>query len=492
MISLGTFLSVRALHEEGMPKKAIARRLGIDVRTVRKHLRRIGEGAREPRRARVPRKLDRFAEVIEDKVLQGLTAMQIYQDLSREEDFDASYPTVQRRVRELRNIEPQVYCRMRYAPGEEAQLDFGELGRLPVEGKLRKIYLFVMTLCWSRYAYYQLVTDQRVPTFLRAIRNAFEFFGGAPRRIKPDNLRSAVLIDRLGQRYYQEDFFRLAQHYGAVPDAARPGTPTDKGRTERDIGYAKGNWWRGRAFTDLEHAGEDLVRWRDEVANVRVHGTTRRKPAELFEEERGHLLPLPEERYELAEWGLYQVRVDCHIHVRNNYYSVPYRLVGTKVLVRLSEETLTVFAGGEEVARHPRACGEGVDVTDPSHYPPTKRLSSHEIHRRRLAAVREAGPHSASFLHELRGGRWVFGDQLARLARLVERHGAQAFECACERALFFGATDGAVRIQRILEGGHQKLPLPGRAVERPNPRDQDFGRPLGEYGALLPRSEVVA
>jgi transposase len=340
-----------------MPKKAIARRLGIDVRTVRKHLRRVSEGAGEPRRSRVPRKLDPFAEVIEAKVLQGLSAMQIYQDLSREKGFNASYPTVQRRVRELRTVEPQVYCRMRYAPGEEAQIDFAELGRLPVEGKLRKIYLFVMTLCWSRYAYYQLVTDQWVPAFLRTIRNAFEFFGGAPKRIKLDNLRSAVLIDRLGQRYYQEDFFRFAQHYGAVPDAARPATPTDKGRTERAIGYAKGNWWRSRSFTELERA---------------------------------------------------------------------------------------------------------------------------------------AGPHSARLLHELRGGRWVFGDQLACLARLVEDYGAEAFERACERALFFGATDGAVRIQRILEGGHQRLPLPGRPAGCTNGKAQDFGRPLGEYGALLRGAEVAA
>jgi transposase len=467
-----------------MPKKAIARRLGIDVRTVRKHLGRIEGGAKEPRRARVPRKLDPFAEVIEAKVLQGLSAMQIYQDLSQVTGFDASYPTVQRRVRELRHREPEVYCRMRYVPGEEAQVDFGELGRLAVEGKLRKVYLFVMTLCWSRYAYYELVTDQRVPTFLGVIRNAFEFFGGVPQRIKPDNLRSAVLIDRLGQRYYQEDFFHFAQHYGTVPEAARPRTPTDKGRTERDIGYAKGNWWRGRQWAGLTGACADLARWRDEVANVRVHGTTRRQPAELFAEERPHLRPLPPERYELAEWGLYQVRKDCHIHVQRNYYSVPHRLVGTKVLVRLAEETLTVFADDAEVACHPRARGEGVDVTDPSHYPPTKRVSSHEIHRRRLLAVRAAGPHSARLLHELRGGRWVFGDQLARLAQLVEEYGAEAFERACERALFFGATDGAVRIQRILEGGHQKLPLPGKTAVS-NGRAKDFGRPLREYGALL-------
>jgi hypothetical protein len=80
------------------------------------------------------------------------------------------------------------------------------------------------------------VLDQTVPTFLGAIRRGFEDFGGAPSRLKPDNLKSAMLISALGERY-QEDFFRLCQHYGTLPDAARPMTPRDKGRTERDIGF---------------------------------------------------------------------------------------------------------------------------------------------------------------------------------------------------------------------------------------------------------------
>lgn len=292
---------------------------------------------------------------------------------------------------------------MRFSPGEEAQIDFGEIGRLPLEGKARRVYLFVMTLCFSRYAYYELLSEQRVPSFLGAIRNAFEYFGGAPRRVKPDNLKAAVLIDRLGQRYYQEDFFRFCQHYGTVPDAARPATPTDKGRTERDIGYAKGNCFRGRSFESFEQAALYLSGWRDTIANLRVHGTTRCKPQELFEAaERAALVSLPLERYEIAEWGLYRVRKDCHVHVAGNYYSVPYRLVGSRVLVRLSEEAVSIFAEGERVAHHAKASGQGRDVTDRSHYPPTKRIGSQEIHRQRLLAIRAAGPHSARFLRELR------------------------------------------------------------------------------------------
>ncbi|HKI84147.1 MAG TPA: IS21 family transposase, partial [Candidatus Krumholzibacteria bacterium] len=436
--------------------------------------------------------LDPLAETIEAKVGQGLSAVQIYQDLCREiEGFPDSYETVKRAVRALRHEDPVVYCRMRYGPGEEAQIDFGELGRLPVAGHLRKVYVFAMTLCWGRHSHYELVCDQRVPTFLRAIRHGLEAFGGAPRRLKPDNLKSAVLIDRLGQRHYQEDFFRFCRHYGMVPKAARPATPTDKGRTEREIGYVKGNGFRGRRFASLEEARAHLARWHAEVADVRRHGTTRRRPWDLFEIERKHLLPLPEDRFEIADWGRYKVRKDCHIHVGGNYYSVPFALVGRPVLMRLRPNELDVFAEGELVATHPRAEGEGHDVTDPAHYPIAKRISSQEIHRRRVQAVREAGPQSAEFLRHLRGGSWVFGDQLARMARLVEAHGPDAVERACERALYFGATDGTRPLERILAAGLHAMPLPGRS--RPAARSaHDYGRPLTEYDVLLLGEEAAA
>src|SRR6185295_18608003 len=101
---------------------------------------------------RGPSKLDRFQPLIIAKVEQGLSATQIFQDLSGNPDFQASYPTVQRLVRSIRPSSPEVFCRMQFAPGEEAQIDFGEVGRIPLAGSVRKIHLFVMTLCQSRMA----------------------------------------------------------------------------------------------------------------------------------------------------------------------------------------------------------------------------------------------------------------------------------------------------------------------------------------------------
>jgi hypothetical protein len=356
---------------------------------------------------------------------------------------------------------------------------------------MRRVYLFVMTLCFSRYACYQLVTDQTVPTFLTAIRRALEFIGGAPERIKPDNLRSAVLINQLGERYYQEDFFRFCQHYGMSPDAARPFTPTDKGRVERDIGYAKGNWYRGREFDDFDIAAGNLERWRDEIANVRIHGTTRRRPVDLFAEEHPSLRPLPSEPFEISTWGRYKVRKDIHIHVLGNYYSVPYRLAGKHVSVRIRDEELTVFADHDVVARHRCVDGKGHTVTNPEHLPPEKRVATQEIHRRRVLAIREAGPFCTELLRQLQEGSVVRSDQVARLARLIATYGAENTDRACERAIFYGATDGVARIERILERGLHTRQLPNH-IARSSERTADFGRALHEYEALLAGGEVVA
>jgi hypothetical protein len=141
---MSTFLSIQALLEEGVPKRAIARRLGVDVRTVRKHERRIEQGASGPERAAGPAKLDDFRARIEELVRRGMTAVQIYQELVAVAGFDASYATVRRLVKKLKHTAPEVFCRMRYLPGEEAQVDFGSVGRLERDGKRRQAWLFVV------------------------------------------------------------------------------------------------------------------------------------------------------------------------------------------------------------------------------------------------------------------------------------------------------------------------------------------------------------
>ena len=480
---MSTFLTIKALHEEGVAKKTIARRLGLDVRTVRSWISRIESGESEPKLRRRSGKLDAHVSVVQSMLERGCTAVQIHHHLKGLEDFDASYETVKRLVRRLKPRHPVCYERMAYRPGSEAQIDFGEVDALIIDGRRRRRWLFCMTLCHSRYTYVEEVYDQKVPTFLGAIRRGFEFFGGTPERLKLDNLKSGVLLNHLGERFYQKDFFAFCRHYGVVPDAARPRTPTDKGRVERDIRYVKESHYRGRIAGSPEEEARSLARWRDDVANQRIHGTTKRKPAELFEVERRELHPLPHDPYEIATWGVYHVRKDCHVRIADNFYSAPYTLVGSKVEVRIAEHEITIFAEDAVVARHRRAFGQGESVTDRSHYPPYKRTATQEVHRQRLMRVRQAGPQTARFLSRLREGPLVLRDQLLRMVKLIDTYGVEAVERASKRALHFEACDSAMRLQRILERGLEQRPLPG---DRPvQAKGSSFGRPLVEYQRLL-------
>ena len=486
VIGVSTFLSIQALHEEGVPKKGIARRLGVDVRTVRKWIARIerGDGHVQARQGS-PGILAEHLETLKALVKRDCSAVQVHEALLKEDGFEASYATVRRMVAQLREKTPKVYCRLHFEPAEEGQIDFGYVGRMEHEGKLRKVWLFALTLCFSRYTYYELVLDQSVPTFLHAIRRGFEYFGGVPVRLKPDNLKAAVLLDQLGQSYYQEDFFRFCRHYGTLPDAARPRTPTDKGRVERSIGYAKGNFFRGREPTSFTQAQADLAAWRDGVANARLHATTQRRPKDMFEAERSTLKPLAAEPFEICFWGLYRVRKDCHVAMRGNFYSVPWKLAGERVLVRLAETEVTLFARGEEVARHERASGTGHSVTNPEHYPAEKRIATQEIHRRRVLLVRECGPYAAQYLGRLKASRYVRTTQLAQLSRLVVDHGAEAFEKACRRALHFDAFEGAATLQRILERGLHDHPLPPASTAKPASNGVCYARPAAEYDDVV-------
>ncbi len=481
---MSKFLALQALVAEGCPNKEIARRLVMDVRTVRSWRRRIEAGETRPERRKPPRKLDRYEAVIRAKVEAGLSAVQIYQDLRKDPDFSASYETVKRKVRELRPPTVEVCKRLEFRPGEEAQVDFGEVGRMRLEdGVVRRVFVCVVMLCWSRYSWHELVLDQSVATFQNVLRHAFEDFGGVPARLRLDNLRAGVLVNRLGERYYQADFFRFCRHYGTVPSAARPRTPTDKGRVERVIGYVKRSCFGGRGIDDLAEARAWLARWRREVALVRVHGTTGERPVDRMEEERKALRPLPETPWEIGRLHTCRVRRDCHVQVGGNFYSVPWRYVGQVVLVREADGRLDVMAGEQVVARHRLAEGRGRSVTDPGHYPPTKRPSTQEIHRRRVAAIREAGPHARDVLGRLRSGPMVFGSQVAALHRLLREYGPEAVERACARALHFDAADSAARIRRILEKGLHLRPLPAACLPVPA---GGYGHPLAGYDALLP------
>jgi transposase len=225
--------------------------------------------------------------------------------------FAGSVSAIYRFLHRLAPTEPDVTVRVETAPGEEAQVDFGYAGKLldPETGLKRKAWAFVMTLSWSRHQYVEFVWDQTVATWLTLHRHAFEYFGGAPKRIKLDNLKAAITKACVDDPQVQQAYRECAEHYGFLIDPCRPRTPEHKGKVESGVKYVKRNFLGGRKETSITQANADVLDWCGTTAGQRRHGTTKEQPLTRFTTtERGVLLPLPASPYDLAIWKVATVR----------------------------------------------------------------------------------------------------------------------------------------------------------------------------------------
>jgi transposase len=484
----------------GQSNRAVAKALGIDRKTVSRyrtwateqglmegplpHLTELHKLVEETLSSAPPPQntssVEPFRGIVVKLRQEGVEVAATCERL-KERGYTGSYSSVYRFVRNLEPREPDVTVRVETRPGEEAQVDFGYAGRMvdPETGELRKTWLFVMNLSWCRHQYPEFVFDQKVETWLRLHRNAFEFFGGVPKRIVIDNLKAAIVRTCWHEPQAQQSYRECAEHYGFLIAPCRPRTPQHKGKVEKGgIHYVKRNFLGGREPTSITQANRDVKRWALTTAGKRVHGTTKEKPLERFEVERAALRPLPDRPYDLAVWKRVKLHRDCHLVFEHGYYSAPFRLVGQKLWVRGGSREVQVFASDYQlVATHDRADRPGQRQTHPDHLP------AHKVPG--LMLTREACQQQASKIGPATG-EVVAGlldhrpeDRLrtaGRLLRLGDRFGPERLEAACARALRFD--DAAyMTVKRILEHGLDLEELPVR--ELPSPA-MTFARPAAE------------
>jgi len=234
--------------------------------------------------------------------------------LEEKHEAAISYEALRRLVRRLEDRTTETFVRVEVQPGSQAQVDFGYAGiTLDEQGRRRKTQAFVMTLSHSRHHYVELVYDQRVETWLACHEHAFEFFGGVPSEIVLDNLKTATIRacrdDPLVQRSYRE----LAEHYGLRINPHPPAQPRIKGKVEQGgVHYFKRKFMAGRDVERTAALNEKALAWCVRIAGRRVHGTTCKRPVNVFEaSERAAQLPLPKTRYDLAVWKSVKPHRDC-------------------------------------------------------------------------------------------------------------------------------------------------------------------------------------
>jgi transposase len=373
---------------------------------------------------------------------QGVEGQAIWQLLVEQHGFGGSYSSIKRFLRRVAPPMPRATLRLEVDPGEEAQVDFGFGGvyRDPEQDRLRRAWVFVMTLSCSRHQYAELVFDQSVATWLRLHRAAFEFFGGVPRRVVLDNLRAAIVHAALYDPEVQRSYREFAEHYGFLIAPCRPRTPEHKGKVEQGgIHYVKRNALAGRVFRDLHDGNRHLLRWSLETAGRRVHGTTKQIPLEVFDQvERVALQRLPVTPWELTEWKRAKLHPDCHVVFAGAYYSGPHRLIGQRLWVRATDVKVELYHEYALVATHRRA-RPGQRRTLTAHLPPDKVHFLLQTPTWCHARAADVGPACREFIEHLLGDRPLDRLRSAQgVLRLGQRHSAARLEAACARALAVG------------------------------------------------------
>lgn len=408
--------------------------------------------------------LEPYREEIIAYRARGLELAAIRARLEEVHQHPVSYSAVWRLVQRLEPRTPTTYVRVEGKPGDEAQVDFGSAGLQidPTTGQLRKSWVFVMVLAWSRHLYAEIVFDQRLETWLLCHRHAFEYFGGVPARVVLDNLKSAIVCAAVHEPTAQRAYRECAEHYGFLIDPNPPRAPHLKGKVEQGgVHYVKRNFLAGREPEPVDALNGKLRHWCMQVAGQRRHGTTQQVPLERFRQvEQGALLPLPRSPYDLAVWAKLRLHRDCHVTFDRCYYSAPYRLVGQDLWVRGGTRTVEIYTTAHElVATHDRAPTPGTRQTNLAHLPPEK-VPGLVLNRADCQAQAEAiGPATAAIVQRLLAHRPEDRLKVAgRLLRLAGQYSPERLELACARACYFGAGD-YVGVKRILQAGLEQQPL---------------------------------
>ncbi len=457
---------------------AIARATGMDRKTVRKYIRMAeGKGLAASESDIEDVAYAVFREIhgndnggdstVRDNILlphkdaisgwlerDDLTLTKVHMKLLRS-GVETSYSSLYRFTQEHIGIGNGGTVRMAETePGEVAEVDFGRLGYLfdKAINRLRALYALVVTLVFSRYQYVHITRRQDLLALIGGIEDAWVFFGGVTRRLIIDNLKAAVVKSSRYEPVFNRTFLEYSQYQGFIIDPAIARHPQGKATVERQIPYVRENFFKGEQFIDCEQVQREALKWCTDVAGMRIHGTTRKRPKIVFEEqEKALLLPPREERFDVPKWGLATVHPDHHIRFGNALYSLPTQYIGKKVEIRADSKLMRIYHQGAVIKTHP-LMPEGRRSTDYEDYPKHKMAYAMRSCDHYINKGKEVGTNCGAFMEQLLSGDfpWSKLRQAQKLIRLSEKYGTARTEQACGRALSFSLID-VFRLERIIK-----------------------------------------
>ncbi len=405
-----------------------------------------------------------YREAITAALEQGRDAKAIWQDLVDQHGFPRHYESVKRYVRRLRgSVVSLAHPTIVTAPGEEAQVDYGDgaMVRHRETVKYRRTRLFALTLGWSRMAVWLLVWKSSARIWCELHAEAFRRLGGAVRVVVLGNLKEGVITPDVYDPMLNPLYQDFLAHYGVVALPARVGHPDRKGKVESSIGFAQKTPLRGKRFESLEEAQAYLDRWTERWADTRIHGTKKCQVAVMFAAERPSLAPLPLEPFRYYQHGLRTVHLDGCIEVEAAYYGAPPGWIGREVSAQWDERVVRLVdpKTGALLREHKKK-PRGWRAVHPSDLPARTPPSTLTL----LARARTAGAAISKVcqaIHERSGEAGV--RRILGVLSLVKKHVARPVEDACQSALEIGFPN--YRFVRKWIERHPSAPLTLRQVD---------------------------
>ena len=494
MIDYALYCRIKDCHDTGgLTAAQIARELHLDERTVAKWL--AAEKFRPRLTAARPSKLDPFkGQIVRWLASHPYTAAQIFLRLG-ENGYTGGATIVKDYVRHVRPPRAPAFLTLTFAPGECAQVDWGQYGSVQVGNTRRRLSFFVMVLCYSRMLYVEFTVSETMEHFLACHANALAFFGGVPGKIMVDNLKSAVLKRVVGQAPVLNPRYKdLADHFGFTIAPCGVGQPQEKGRVENAVGYVKKNFLAGLELSDFCLVNPAGRHWLETVANVRVHGTTKRRPRDLFEAasgsgfgpEKAALKPLPPRPYDVGVIRPVRANRQFRVTVDTNTYSVPAEYAAAPLTLKLYPDHLCLYHQDTLVARHGRRYDRRQDIEDPDHPRELLRQRRRAADQKVLQRLLTLTPKAEAFYRGLAERRLNVLQHVRKIVALSEIYGPeptaraivdalefQAFSCQYIENLLQQrqrpqAEPGALHLTRRQDLLELELPEPDLALYDPN------------------------
>lgn len=434
MINRRTIFEIHRLKDMQFSIRQIAKTLNMDRGTVTRYIKHP-DITRKPRQGR-PSKLDPFREIIKEMVERypKVNAPVVLRKIT-DKGFDGEITIVRKYIRVLKYDigGKQAFIRFESQPGQQIQIDWGHFGSLVYGGSSRKLYALAVIESHSRMLYVVFTHSQKQEALHQCLVEAFRYFGGTPKEIVVDNMRTAV-TERVGSIIrFNESFLDFLRHFSITPVACNIRSPHEKGKVENSIKYLRNNFWPLKTFNDLEDVNHQVLAWLNTTANQRQHQTTGEKPVHRFIKDA--LRPLPDPLPDFRETETLMVYKDFGIRFDTNVYTVPPRLVGKSVTLKADSRTLSVYYKEKQVATHVRNWEKKQRIDLPSHSEQVRKLKKKVFMDKQIMIFMSLGQEAVDYLEKLAYASQPLKKTVDRLLVLNDDYGTSSLIYALKKAL---------------------------------------------------------